>query len=500
MATLILRADGGGSLGTGHMMRLFALAQSWKDAGGQSILLTAASEPRLDARFQAEGIPIMRLAMEPGSREDARRTAEVARAAEASWVAMDGYLFDGCYQRTVEDEGARVLFLDDYGHCRHYSASLILNQNVHAREALYASREPSTRLLLGTRFVLLRREFLEFERRPREARATADRILLTLGGGDPGNATLELAYAALGCGVSGLSVRTIVGPANAHLRARLADLDTPPGLRFLTDVTEMAPHLDWAELAVAAGGTTAWEIAFMGLPALLVVLSDNQVEVARGLEEAGVALNLGRYAPQCARTVAEAVVGLLDDPGRRGAMSQRGRDLVDGGGGARVVTEMLGEELMLRRVRESDCRLLWEWANDAGTRSASFSRASIPWEEHLAWFRRKTSAPDCIFFVALDREAQPVGQVRYDLAGEEAVMSVSVARERRGEGLGPRLISLASRRLFRETEAARILALVKEENRASGGAFLKAGFGLAGRQRVGECESLRLLLERSSAS
>ncbi len=49
-----------------------------------------------------------------------------------------------------------VLAVDDYGHAGHYTADLVLNQNLHAREELYQDREAHTRLLLGNRFALLR--------------------------------------------------------------------------------------------------------------------------------------------------------------------------------------------------------------------------------------------------------------------------------------------------------------------------------------------------------
>ena len=40
-----------------------------------------------------------------------------------------------------------------------------------------------------------------------------------------------------------------------------------------------------ADVAVSAGGSTCWEVAFMGLPFLIVVLAENQEHIAKELEK-----------------------------------------------------------------------------------------------------------------------------------------------------------------------------------------------------------------------
>ena len=70
----------------------------------------------------------------------------------------------------------------------------------------------------------------------------------------------------------------------------------------------------------------------------------------------------------------------------------------------------------------------------------------------------------------------PVGQVRYDLKGHEAVVSVSVDQKLRGRGYGHSAIRLSSKELFRVSKVNTIYAYVKPENKNSVLAFLKAGF------------------------
>src|SRR5581483_11389078 len=99
--------------------------------------------------------------------------------------------------------------------------------------------------------------------------------------------------------------------------------------------------MGWADLAVAAGGTTAWELAFMGVPAALLVLADNQRPVVAALAEAGAAEPLNGWG---AEAWARALGLLLRDPGRRAALAARAQALADGRGAERVAA-VLGEDL-----------------------------------------------------------------------------------------------------------------------------------------------------------
>jgi UDP-2,4-diacetamido-2,4,6-trideoxy-beta-L-altropyranose hydrolase len=99
----------------------------------------------------------------------------------------------------------------------------------------------------------------------------------------------------------------------------------------------------WADIAVAAGGSTCWEAAFLELPNILLVLAENQAAVAASLHEAGCALSLGSASICGTDTVAHAIEALLDDPALRRQMSECGRKLVDGLGASRVVAAMSSE-------------------------------------------------------------------------------------------------------------------------------------------------------------
>ena len=157
-------------------------------------------------------------------------------------------------------------------------------------------------------------------------------------------------------------------------------------------------------------------------------------------------------------------------------MSTKGRSLVDGNGGSKVVKFLRDSYVTFRQVCEEDCRLVWEWANDPDTRSVSFSTDPISWEDHVRWFAEKMNDPEHVFFILLSFDDEPVGQVRYTVNGREAVISMSIAPKFRGRGYGSQGIRMTVEELFRHEDVDVIRAHIKPENSRSFKAFTRAGF------------------------
>ncbi|MEQ8384497.1 MAG: UDP-2,4-diacetamido-2,4,6-trideoxy-beta-L-altropyranose hydrolase [Coleofasciculus sp. A1-SPW-01] len=479
---LLVRVDASIKIGTGHLMRCMALAQAWQNIGGRAIFAIATQATPIEDRLVSEGMNVVHLSVEPGSAEDAIKTANLARQLGATWVVVDGYHFGAEYQRIIKNCGLRLLFIDDYGHAQLYWADLVLNQNIYAHEGLYPNRAPDTQLLLGTRYALLRGEFCQWQEWTRKILPVARKVLVTLGGSDPDNVTLKVIQGLQRVDVPDLEAVVVVGGSNPHYEKLQAAVDASPfPISLERNVTNMPELIAWADVAISAGGSTTWELAFMGLPSLVLVLADNQRAIAEKLGDMGVAVNLGWHEYVSVAEIAQAMKQLLVSSGIRAEMARHGRELIDGEGTARVLMHLQDQPLRLRPIRQEDCKLLWEWANDPEVRSASFSSDPIPWEQHLQWFANKLHDSNCYIFIVFDYEDRAIGQVRFERRnGNEAEISISLDKEKRGSGYGSRIIDIAVKELFRHTSIPSVYALIKPNNETSIKAFEKARFNKLG--------------------
>jgi UDP-2,4-diacetamido-2,4,6-trideoxy-beta-L-altropyranose hydrolase len=518
--TLLIRCDASIAMGTGHAMRCLALAQAWQDAGGKVTFAMADATPSIETRVRMEGADVVRLPGLPGTMEDSAQMCDLAHKVKAEWAVVDGYQFDSAYQSAVRDAGLKLLLIDDHGAAPPYSADLVLNQNVHAKEDLYRERAPDTRLLLGPRYILLRREFAFWRKRTFEIAPRARRILVSMGGSDPENVTEQILKILLS--ESDLELTVVVGGSSPHLAniERLVGEANCP-VRLLKDVSDMPALMVWADLVVAGAGTTSWELCMMGSPAALCVLAPNQEKIAGELARLGAAVNLGRAGRISAHKMGKVLCDLLPTPARREKMSARGRELVDGRGAERVLAFLWGD-LVLRRTIESDCRPCWEWRNDPAAYvvsreevvepqvsprarnvgkpavdAVSFPREAVAWERYMEWFRARLADPQSILYTAMNRRGDPMGMVHCQLDGTRAVLSINVGSAFRGKGNGRKIVLLTIEELFRTSGIRTIDAFVRISNRPSIRLFERAGFRKVGIETVLGEQAIRYVLHKS---
>ena len=281
---LIIRADASIRMGTGHVMRCIALGQAWQDAGGNVSFVSCCESDGIKKRIREEGFGLSELSGSyPESEEDISITLDIAGQTGAAWVVVDGYHFDLAYQKALRQAGLKLLYVDDYNHLPEYEADILLNQNIGAEELDYHCNSECRRLL-GLRYVMLRREF-RYINSKRESGGALQHVLVTMGGSDPDNATLQVIKAFLRLDVEQLHVRVVVGASNPHLKSlRNAIKNQPARVELLTAVNDMPTLMQWADFAISSAGSTCWELAAVGVPFATVILADNQQGIANGLE------------------------------------------------------------------------------------------------------------------------------------------------------------------------------------------------------------------------
>ena len=394
----------------------------------------------------------------------------------ALWIVLDGYHFTPEYQKAIRDAGIRLLAIDDMNHLQHYHADIVVNQNIDAEHLHYAC-ELDTRLLLGTKYALLRKEFRPWQGFKRKIPEVVRNVLVTLGGADPGNVTLKVIQAIKLLNNPNFEVKVVVGPSNPHAEElKNAVLSAPCPMHCIENTANMPELMEWADLAISASGSTCWELAFMGLPNLLVILAENQVELAEHLEAQQATVNIGWYNMFSNEQLCTKIDVLINDRSLRRSLSENESFLVDGKGTSRAANAMIANLITLRRVTHDDCNLIWKWSNEKEARQASFSQGLISWDEHVQWFKQKFADPNHVFFIATNGNKNPVGQIRYSVEGKKAIVSFSIAAESRNLGYGSEILRVAARKLFHETEVEEVLAFVKDENLVSLKTFQNAGF------------------------
>ena len=156
-----------------------------------------------------------------------------------------------------------------------------------------------------------------------------------------------------------------------------------------------------------------------------------------------------------------------------------------------VVIHTLYFNLNFRFAEPKDADLYFKWANDKLVRQNSFNTSEINYQQHIDWFSHKLNSKDCFFYLFLNEENVPVGQVRIDKSSEEIIIGISIDENYRGKGLGSQMLNQACDNYLLKFPNAEIIAYIKEENIASINQFNKAGFIKTGDVMVSEYKSYR---------
>jgi UDP-2,4-diacetamido-2,4,6-trideoxy-beta-L-altropyranose hydrolase len=343
LGTLILRADASVAIGTGHVMRCLAIAQAWQDAGGSCIFAMAQTTPAVEQRLCAEKCLVSTVIATPVSQRDAAQVVELAAVHMANWIVVDGYQFNAAYQRTLKAAGLNVLMMDDGGRGGSYCADFVLDHSPDASEEPYRNREAHTRLLLGTQYIMLRREFMAWRKWKREIPLAAQQLLVTIGGSDPGGLTSKIIAALLQGALTGLATTVIVGGSNPRLtELRRAAAAAPSQINLLYDPPNMPELIARADLAVICAGGTLWELLYMGCASLSYARDKVQGQIIARLQSMGAVLDLGSDEKFDDSKLIGVITEVAASQTRRAEMARIGREIVDGEGPPRVRQELLG--------------------------------------------------------------------------------------------------------------------------------------------------------------
>lgn len=505
---IAFRADASLQIGSGHVMRCLALAGALRDRGATVRFICRDFPGNLADTIREQGHECILLPRPSGaySRQEGdpphaewlgvswqRDAEEAIRALDGEkfdWVVVDHYAVDQRWHRELRSRVPKIMVIDDLAD-RPYDCDILLDQT-HGRsaEGYRGFVPPATHLLLGAGHALLRPEFARQRREALEARRKRSgigRILITMGGMDPSNATSAVLQGLAGVEWPGKpQVDVVLGDSAPH-REEVKGLADEGGLpvRVLSNVRNMSELMMKADLAIGAGGSTSWERCCLGLPSLLVEVVENQREVVASLDHAGaaIALSLGNLQ----EGVATACRALLQNPVRLAGLSAGAAMVADGLGAPLCAIRLTprkakdGAAVTLRRIEEKDADLLYEWQSVPETRRYSHDPAVPEYADHVQWLTRKLADSGCYFYM-IESNGAPAGVVRLDYQADSDegaagyLLSIYTAPGYYRRGLGGIALDYINGLFADQALYADILS----ENVASQRLFTAAGFNQIG--------------------
>jgi spore coat polysaccharide biosynthesis protein SpsF len=334
----LIRCDGGGKFGYGHVKRMVALARALRDREGVGVSFAVhgtedALTPIRRAGFEAELV---------GS--DSAKLRQVVDTRAPDMLVLD--CREGPTYAELAALKADVVAIIDDASERRLAADVAYYPPVPQAEALdWTGSRCAPRI--GWQWSLLGLAQSPPRAKPVSPRPT---LLVAMGGSDPQELTLRTARALTRLDPI-FRARFVIGPGMQD-RERVAGAIVKLKSNFETieGADDLATEYACADLALAAFGVTAYELASFGVPALYLSLTEDHALSASAFEYAGMGVSLGLAEQASDERIAKSVWALLGDASRRREMQQAGRMTIDSEGAARIAADLAAALVAKRAV------------------------------------------------------------------------------------------------------------------------------------------------------
>jgi spore coat polysaccharide biosynthesis protein SpsF len=337
----LIRCDGGGPYGYGHVKRMVMLARALRDHQGIGVVfaLNGSDDALLPIRSAGfEGTQI--------SGDDEVALAGLIAQHRPDILVCD--FRDGVAAAGLDRLKQHVALcgvIDDASERRRV-ADLAYFPPLPRAQALDWNNS-CTLVRMGWQWTILGARPAT---RPAPDRLGLPRLLVTMGGSDPKGLTLRCAQALAREDVL-FRARFVIGRGVAD-GARLAKaiVGLSPQFETIEGADDLGPEFAGADAALCAFGVTAYELAASGVPALYLGLTEDHVDSAAAFAAAGMGLNLGLADTVSDETIVVAVRRLLGDATLRRQMRHAGLSRMDADGAERIAADLTGH-LAQRRAQ-----------------------------------------------------------------------------------------------------------------------------------------------------
>lgn len=325
----LIRCDGGGKFGYGHVKRMVALARALRDREGIAAIFALNGT-------QDAAQPIRRAGFDVAMLNGASDLETLIDANSPDLLLLDGR--EGPSRAELEKlkRGVAVTAVIDDGHDRRLAADYAYYPPVPGARALNWTGS-HTLPRIGWEYALLGLGPNTALSRAPAARPT---VLVAMGGSDPHGLTLRAAKALAELD-SNLRIRFVIG---SGMKDAAGVARTLVALKKNYETVEGADDLSTeyasADVALCAFGVTAYELASFGTPAIYLSLTDDHASSASAFADAGMGISLGVAGKLDDAEIARTVQWLLGKSAARRDMRQAGLSLMDGQGAARIAADL----------------------------------------------------------------------------------------------------------------------------------------------------------------
>ena len=184
------------------------------------------------------------------------------------------------------------------------------------------------KLLFGTKYTLLRSEFVLAKKNLMKRNGVIKRILISFGGSDKINLTGEVLDALDSLNRDDIFTDIVIAKNNPNISKIKKKLKQKANFQLHIQTRNIAKLMNKADISIGAGGTMIWERCYLGLPSLIISIANNQKKQSAAVHSYGAAIDLGIYQKNTRQKIIKQLKRLIKNKKLILSMSRKSLELI----------------------------------------------------------------------------------------------------------------------------------------------------------------------------
>lgn len=328
---MIFWTEASEQIGMGHLMECLAIADLFQRQRS-GIYFIINPYPPAEELLSYKNIPYGVLPIA----QPEKICRRIKRCLEGNRVVVNHRNVSFSGLKILKEERFKVIVIDQLGN-KTITCDLLINRSIVPEWLRYSFVGRRPKCCFGTRFSVLRNEFIVLRRKKRFFTKDKKTVLVSMGGVDRTGATFRIMQALMLL-KGPVNKEIILGMGFAHIERfrKIYKNIKEPYFNFVHAADNLAERMQKADVVISAGGNTLYEMACLGVPGVVLWEDAHEDIQGRAFEKAGTVIHLGNGLTAPISKIRDSVASLLGDVDRRAQMSRCGKKLVDGKGINRI--------------------------------------------------------------------------------------------------------------------------------------------------------------------
>ncbi len=317
---ILFRADGNATTGLGHLYRLFALVEIYKEQFDFVFLTKETSILSIiPCDYNLKTIP------EEIDIKDEPQWIDKNFCYKEYIIISDGYQFISSYQKKIKEFGYFLVYIDDLA-TEHMYADIVVNHSPNANKEAY-NKERYTVFALGIDYAILRPKFLESAKQKKMV-SKIDTAFVCYGGADHYDFTLQTVDVLLKTEKIN-KINVVVGGAYNH-KEIFTTAKQNKKVEIHKNLNEQALNnlMEESNISFVSSSTILYEVMTVKMLTFTGFFVQNQIDFYNGIQKSDVFFGMDDLRKFNFNTIPEKIEAITEDKIQNQIQNQK--SIIDG--------------------------------------------------------------------------------------------------------------------------------------------------------------------------